>query len=154
MDWIGSDNGLLCPLPYIFVGLGADNGWIWLWMLIISDYRFGPKVGQTRTRSVQRLSDKYSQQDIFSPLQTIYRTIERERDWRNWWMYYWASGASIYRRTGSILECKTRHEESYLYPNYRTCTYLNISLTPPRSRSGSVVNNINDVDGQTGDKQK
>jgi hypothetical protein len=32
-------------------------------------------------------------------------------------------GASIYRHIGGILECKTRHEESYLYPNYRIRTY-------------------------------
>jgi hypothetical protein len=34
-----------------------------------------------------------------------------------------ASGASIYRRIGDILECKTRHEKSYLYPKLRH-TYL------------------------------
>jgi hypothetical protein len=52
------------------------------------------------------------------------------------------------------LECKTRHRESYLYPKLPYTYIPNISLTPPRSRSGSVVNNMNDVDGQTGDKPK
>jgi hypothetical protein len=33
-------------------------------------------------------------------------------------------------------------------------SYRMYTLTPPRSHSGSVVNNMNDVDGQTGDKQK
>jgi hypothetical protein len=52
------------------------------------------------------------------------------------------------------LECKTRHEESYLYPKLPHTYVPNISLTPPRleinrsrpkrltpprSRSGSVV---------------
>jgi len=54
---------------------------------------------------------------------------------------------------GVILECKTRHE-IYLYPRRLFIRTRNISLTLPRSRSGSVVNNMNDVDGQTGDKPK
>jgi hypothetical protein len=53
-----------------------------------------------------------------------------------------------WRRTVIILECKTKHE-IYLYPRlHKLYVY---TLTLPRNRSGSVVNNMNDVDGHTGD---
>jgi hypothetical protein len=57
---------------------------------------------------------------------------------------YWASGASIYRRTGGILECKTRHEESYLYPKLPHTYIPNISLTLIRLASffSSLVINL------------
>jgi hypothetical protein len=52
------------------------------------------------------------------------------------------------------LECKTRYGESYLYPKLPHVYVPDISLTPPRSHSGSVVNIMNDVDGQAGHKPK
>jgi hypothetical protein len=61
---------------------------------------------------------------------------------------------SIYKRTRGILECKTRQEESYLYPKLPHTYVLYMSLISYRSRSGSIVNNMNDVDDQTRDKPK
>ena len=52
------------------------------------------------------------------------------------------------------MECKTRHESPISILDYPFIRTRNISLTLPRSRSGSIVNNRNVADGQTGDKPK
>ena len=71
---------------------------------------------------------------------------------------YCASWTSIYRGTDldakkAILEIRQEmNDKSYTNPVQSITTKY--TLTLPRSRNGSDVNNMNVVDGQTGDKPK